>query len=304
MNKKIKYATVLALSTALISGFSNFIMKFGVTVTKDPIVFTALKNSIVGILLIGIILTIKKWPEIQSLSRDQWLKLIAIGVIGGFIPFALFFTGLSKTSALNASLIHKTLFIWVAILAIPILKERISKGLLIGMAFIFGANWVVGGFNGFKYNAAELMIFGATLLWAVENIIAKKILQDISSLTVASARMVLGSIMLMGLVIWQGNLNLISSLNEIQWLWTLVASGLLSGYVLTWYTALKYAPASYVATLLVPATLVTNVLSAIFITHSLTGLMVMNGLLYVAGITLVIFYAKKLPSPTLSSATR
>jgi len=95
MNNKIKYATILALSTALISGFSNFIMKFGVTVVKDPIVFTALKNGLVGLFLIGIVLALKKWPEIKSLNRNQWLKLIAIGVVGGFIPFALFFTGLS-----------------------------------------------------------------------------------------------------------------------------------------------------------------------------------------------------------------
>ena len=299
MNNKIKYATYLALGTALISGFSNFLAKIAVTAVKDPIVFTTLKNGVVGLLLIGLIIGMKKWPEIKRLTRNQWLKLGAVGIVGGFIPFALFFTGLSKTSAINASLIHKTLFVWVLLLAIPLLKEKVSKGLLAGMALIFGANLLVGGFQGFKFNTAELMILGATILWAVENIVAKKALRNLSSLTVASARMVFGSVMLLGLIAWQGNLSMLSGLNGTQWMWTLMASALLSGYVLTWYTALKYAPVSYVATLLVPATLVTNVLSAIFITHSLTGLMVMSGLLYTAGTALVIYFARK-SEPSLS----
>jgi len=268
-------------------------MKFGVTVVKDPIVFTALKNGLVGLFLIGIVLALKKWPEIKSLNRNQWLKLIAIGVVGGFIPFALFFTGLSKTSAINASLIHKTLFVWVLLLAIPLLKEKVSRGLLVGMALIFGANFIISGFQGFKFNTAELMILGATILWAIENIVAKKALKDLSSLTVASARMVFGSIMLLGLVVWQGNISMLSGLNETQWIWTLIASAFLSGYVLTWYTALKHAPATYVATLLVPATLVTNVLSAVFITHSMTELAVISGLFYITGTILAIYFAKK-----------
>jgi len=160
------------------------------------------------------------------------------------------------------------------------------------MALIFGANFIISGFQGFKFNTAELMILGATILWAIENIVAKKALKDLSSLTVASARMVFGSIMLLGLVVWQGNISMLSGLNETQWIWTLIASAFLSGYVLTWYTALKHAPASYVATLLVPATIITNILSAVFITRSLTGLMMLSGLFYVAGTILVIYFTK------------
>lgn len=294
MNNKIKYATILALVTALISGFSNFLAKIAVTAVKDPLVFTTLKNGVVGLFLVGIIIALKKWLEIKNLNRSQWLKLVVIGVVGGFIPFALFFVGLSQTSAINASLIHKTLFVWVLLFALPTLKERITRGQLAGVAVIFAANFVIGGFSGFNYNTAELMILAATILWAIENIIAKKVLQDVSSLTVASARMTFGSLMLLGLVTSQGNIGTLSGLNGTQWLWTLLASGLLSGYVLTWYTALKYAPATYVATLLVPATLVTNILTAVFITRSLSLPVILSSLLYMIGISTIIYLTLKL----------
>ena len=287
------YATIFAVAAAIISGANNFLTKIAVTAVKNPVFFTTLKNAIVAVFLIGFIILLKKWPEIKSLTKKQTLKLLAIGVIGGSIPFALYFIGLSRTSALNASLIHKTLFLWVALLAFPILKERMAWPQWLGIGAIFAANLVVGGFSGFKYNSGELMILGATILWAIENIIAKKALRDLSSWTVVAARMTLGSLILGAVVFWQGNIGILSGLNPEQWSWTILTSALLLGYVLTWYTALKFAPATYVATLLVPATLITNILSAIFITKAFTGLQFLSGLLFVSGSALVIFFAKK-----------
>lgn len=289
----IMIATGLALGTALISGVSNYVAKISVTVVKDPIVFTTLKNTIVAIFLIGAIVGFRKWRELRTLSKRQWLKLVAIGVIGGSIPFALFFTGLKQTSAINAALIHKSLFIWVLLLAMPILKERMTKWQWVGLGLVAVANVFVGGFQGFKFNAGELMILAATLFWAVENIIAKLALKDISSTTVAAARMVFGSIILAGFVALRGGGSVVAHLSTAQWGWTLLSSALLVGYVVTWYAALKRAPATYVAVLLVPATLVTNVLSALFITHAFPQIQLFNGLLVTVGAYLLIRFAKR-----------
>jgi len=291
-NNTLLYPTILALVTAVISGTNNFLTKIAITAVKDPIVFTTLKNAIVAMFLIGLILALKKWREIRSINKSQAFKLIAIGVIGGSLPFALFFTGLAQTSAINASLIHKTLFIWVLLLGIPILKERLSILQWIGVGAIFGANLLVGGFKGFKYNIGELMVLGATVLWAFENIIAKITLRDLSSLVIAAARMIIGSLVLALFVIWRGGAGAIYGLNLQQWSWTLLTSVLLLGYVLTWYTALKYAPATYVAVLLTPATLITNVLSAIFITRAFSGLQAVSSMLFIVGVILVVTFAK------------
>jgi drug/metabolite transporter (DMT)-like permease len=302
------YATVLALGTALISGFANFIAKIGVTAVKDPIVFTTLKNGIVAVLIVGIVLALRRWRELRTLSKRQWVQLFAIGVIGGSIPFALFFTGLVHTSAVNASLIHKTLFLWVALLAVPILKERMTPLQWLGILAVAAANLFIGGFQGFTYNLGELMILGATVLWAVENVIAKIALKNLSSLTVAAARMVLGSAVLLVFAAFRGGGAAVVNLNAAQWGWTFVASVLLAGYVLTWYAALKRAPATYVATLLVPATLVTNALAAVFLTHAFPTVQAMNALFVVTGVALVVGFARRVhPAPTpdpLTSAER
>lgn len=290
----MRNATYLALAAAAISGVSNFTAKIAVSVISDATLFTTLKNSLVALFLIGCVVALKKMPEIKSLTKSQWLKLAAIGLIGGSVPFALFFTGLQKTSAINAGLIHKTLFLWVLLMAIPILKEKLSWQQWAGIGAIFGANLAIGGFTGFKLNSGELMILLATIFWAIENIIAKIALKDISSITVASARMVFGSFLLFLFLVWKDTpATSIFNLNPEQWGWTIFSSILLFGYVTTWYAALKYAPATYVAALLVPATLITNILSAVFITHSFSVAQISSSLLFIIGSALIIAFAKK-----------
>ncbi|MDP2933521.1 MAG: EamA family transporter, partial [bacterium] len=135
-------------------------------------------------------------------------------------------------------------------------------------------------------------------------IIAKIALRDLSSSLVVGARMIIGSLVLFLFVIWRGGASAIYVLNFQQWGWTILTSALLLGYVLTWYTALKHAPVTYVATLLVPATLITNVLSAVFVTHVFSGLQVVSSILFVAGAALIITFARNLTRDLAGSAGR
>src|SRR3989338_5782831 len=300
MNKHtMGYATLLVLGAALISGTNNFITKIGVTVVSDPVFFTTLKNIVTVVLLMGAVIMLRKWKEAATLTRKEWTQLGLIGVIGGAIPFALFFTGLSMTSALSGALIHKTLVFWVLLFAYPFLKERLSPLALLGVVAVFGANILLSGFKGFHIGTGELLIFAATILWAVENIIAKKTLARVSALFVASARMTIGSVLLLGFLAVSGRMVSVAGLDAAQWGVTLLTGALLFGYVLSWYTALKYAPATYVAALLVPATLVTNILTMVFITHTITGIQIASAALTAVGVGLLVVYGKK----TASSAT-
>lgn len=258
----------LALITALVSGVSIFINKFAVGVITPPLVFTGVKNSLVAILIISLILFSRKWKQLTKLDKGQLSKLALIGIIGGALPFYLFFTGLSQISAINGALIHKTLVLWVIVLAVPFLKEKLSTWQGLAVLILFVSNLLVGGFKGFAFSVGELFVLMATLLWAVENIIAKKVLSDVDIDLVVAARMGLGAIILMtvALFVYPQNLPQMLSLSLSQSLWMLATAIALLAYVMTWYRALKFAPVITVATILVSATLVTNLLSAIFIT--------------------------------------
>ena len=65
-----------------------------------------MKNLGVAVIL-GIILLRQKvdWGEV----KNQWRRLALIGIIGGSLPFYLFFKGLMIVNPATGALIHKTL---------------------------------------------------------------------------------------------------------------------------------------------------------------------------------------------------
>ena len=265
----MKKGIYLALITAIISGFSIFTSKIFVT-KLDPLVFTTLKNLFVAVILSFMILNKSYIQSLLKLNRSDVLRLILIGLIGGGIPFALFFTGLTMTSAATGAIIHKTLFIWVAILAYFFLKERFGFLHIIGYVLIITSAIFIAKINRFSLGAGELMILGATMLWAIENVIAKRTLANVPSELLAWARMTVGSTILFAIVLLIGGI-------------------LLTAYVLTWYKALSYAPASLVTVILTLSTLITSSLSAIFVTREFPLIDLTSNILLIGGTTLIIY---------------
>ena len=298
-----KNPTVLALSAACISGMSIFINKIAVTSLQDPILFAGLKNTMVALCLVGIVLAYSKKKELHTISKKQWGQLMLVGLIGGAIPFGLFFTGLSMIPAINGAMIHKTLFVWVALLGTLALREQLAPLQWVGVSLLFASNLIVGGFGGFTGSTGELLVLSATLFWAVEHILAKKMVGELSVRIVASGRMVFGSIFLGAFLAVTGRLSGLGDMSLSSTLWIALTSIFLLGYVVTWYSALKYAPMAYVAALLVPATLITNILTAVFITGTLTETQVLSGFLMILGTTCIIFFMKQSGAITKSKMT-
>jgi len=289
----LRTATYYALTAALVSGVSVFINKYAIAGTHDPVLFTALKNGIVALFLAGIVLATHAHRELATLTRAQWTRLCLVGLVGGSVPFALFFTGLSLTTAMNGAFIHKTLFVWVALASVVFLRERFSPLQWLGVGVLVAANTLLGGLSGLTGSMGEALILGATLLWAGEHFVAKRALRDLSAVTVAGARMLLGSVVLFVFLATTGRITYATDLVPTHMGWTLLTAAFLLAYNLTWYAALKRAPASYVAALLVPATLVTTLLTAVYTTQTLTLPGLLSGILTVLGTTLLVWLAHR-----------
>lgn len=279
MNKGIYFAFL----TALISGFAVFFNKFAIGFWASSSVYTTAKNLTAAVFLTSLILVLRKLPELKKLSKKDWLRLVLIGFVGGSIPFLLFFKGLSLTKASSAAFIHKTLFVWIALLALPILKEKLSKLQILALAILgLGAYLFVS--PSFSFGYGEILALMATFLWAVENIIAKITLKNISAFTLGWARMFFGSLFLMVYLGFTGNLAQLFVFSGEKLLWLLFVGAILFGYVTTWYSALKRAPATVVSAVLVLAAPITGILNAVFITHQLRPLTVLAIILITTGV--------------------
>ncbi len=292
---KFKKGLYLVLFTVLVSGLANFFNTFAVKAVGNSHVFTTAKNLIVTLILTGFVLTPFVLPRLKKIGLNDWLKLFLIGVIGGSVPFLLFFKAVSLTaSSVNTAFVHKTLFVWVSLLAVWFLKEKIGKLQYLALALLFLGNFALLGFKFITFGYPELLALLATLMWALEFIIAKKVLHDIDSEIVAWARMFFGSIILLGFITYIGKFNELISLNSTQWLWTLLISGFLLGYVLAWYKALKYLPAVTVTSILVLASPLTTLLNGIFITHKYDLGKIIGSILILLAVGLIIYSFKQI----------
>jgi drug/metabolite transporter (DMT)-like permease len=260
----LRWGIGLAACTALISGVAVFLNANGVKQVPDSAVYTTLKNGVAAMVLIGLLAAMPASRRaLPALTGRQWLTLAAIGVVGGSVPFLLFFGGLAQASAPSAAFIHKTLFIWVAVLAVPLLGERLGWPQLAALAVLLGSQLLLVNPQGISWGAGETMIAAATLLWSVEVIVARRLLPAIPSLVGGGARLGLGLVVLVGYLAVSGRLSSIGAVSAEGWFWVLLTGVILAGYVATWYAALKRAPATVVTSVLVAAAPVTAALTAV-----------------------------------------
>lgn len=251
-----------AAGTAVISGVAVFVNSYGVRAVGDATVYTTAKNLVAAVLLVLVALGSRTGTP-RPVARRQLPGLLAVAVIGGSVPFVLFFTGLAHASSADAAFVHKTLVVWVALLAVPLLGERLrfphcaAIGLLLTGQAILG-----GGLAGFAIGPGEVLIGLATLLWAVEVIVVKRLVAGIGADRLAAARMGLGVLLLVGWVVVSGRWSVLAGIGTTGWAWAALTGGLLAAYVATWYRALALAPAVDVTAMLVPAAVITAILDA------------------------------------------
>jgi drug/metabolite transporter (DMT)-like permease len=262
---RTRQGLALALAAAVISGFAVYTNSYGVRAFGSAAVYTTAKNLVAAIVLATAAVIAGRRAPREGFTRPrspaQWAGLAAVAVVGGSVPFILFFAGLARVSSANAAFIQKTLVIWVALLAVPLLRERIGLWHLAAIAgLVWGQAILGGGWGGIRVGSGEVMIFAATLLWAVETVIARRLLQGLSALTVATARMGGGVAILIGYTLATTGWAKLAATGWHQWSWAIGTGLILAAYVGTWYAALARAGAIDVTALLVPGAIITALL--------------------------------------------
>jgi len=244
--------TIFAITAAVISGFSIPLNKIFV-VNLDPLIFTAIRSLIIGIAFFVISYFSKEHAKVRT--NGKYLALIAI--IGGAIAFLLFFTGLKITTAGRGAFLNKTLPLYAALLAFVFLKEKISKKhfyslliMFLGTVAIFFSD-IVPTQLWLNPSLGDLLVVIATILWAFEAVIARKVMiKGESNFLVSFVRMFFGGIILFAFALLIGKYDIILSLSSQQLLNIGISTIILFGYVFFWYYSLKLINVSKASTLL------------------------------------------------------
>ncbi len=254
VRKAVGPGILLVLLTVLISGASNFVNFYAVQGTSSD-AFLAVRNAAVAVLLIPLVLLVGRTSR-DTLSRKDWVKLGTIGLIGGAIPFLLFFRGLQlagASGAATATFGYRTLFLMAAVLGVVVLKEHLSSRLLLAVGLLLAGNVLLLSLTTPVWTDGTAYVLAATSLWAGEYTLSKHTLRTVSSGTVALGRMGFGGVFLLAYVALTGQMGSIAAFSGVQWQWIALSAVLLLGFVATWYAGLKTVDVSVATAMLVLA---------------------------------------------------
>jgi len=187
-----RYELIL-VAAGIIWGTSFAASKVGVE-HMDPVLFSALRYTF-GALAIFIALVAMKQFDFSV------FKLKGLWIIALFNAIAMLFqnVGMTMTSATNTVLLVDINVIFIAILAVFVLKERLNRWMVVGL-FIGLAGVVVISTNGdltaifsgsFEGN---MLVFGAGILWAFYVVLLTKELNGTKMLASATGAVIIETV--------------------------------------------------------------------------------------------------------------
>jgi drug/metabolite transporter (DMT)-like permease len=258
-NPRLGYG--FALAAAAVSGASVFINSLGVHVYKDATLYTTLKNSVTGLaLLVLLLFATRRINEYRRLDRRTWGWLVALAITGGSVPYVLFFNGLQHSNATTAAFLNHLQFVLVAIFAAAFLRERVRPALWAGFAVLLVGATLGLDLRQLRWTPGSLQILASTVLFAIDFVIARHLLKGLSTTAVMTAKMTLGSLILVAYSGLTGHLAAASRLSALQLEWVLATGLILLAFTACTFIAIKHARVSVVIAIGMIAPIITTLL--------------------------------------------
>ena len=132
------------------------------------------------------------------ITRNDWLGLVGLGVVGHFFYQYLFISGLSQTSVANSSLMLAATPVAIALLSALLGQDRVSPLHWLGAALSLGGIYVVvgdGAALGSSSLRGDVTMFGAVFCWAVFTLGARPLMKRHSPVGVTGVSMTIGTVL-------------------------------------------------------------------------------------------------------------
>jgi transporter family protein len=251
----------LAVLSMLISGVAIYVNSLGVKMFTDSTLYTALKNAVVGIvLLVALAFSRDARSRLARLAFPQVMLLTVVALIGGSVSYALYFRGLQLSTPVTASLIDHTQFLFVAVFAAAFLGERFGPAVWVALATLLAGLTLGIMVSAVRVDAGVLFISAATVLFAADFILMKYLLRSVPPLIVMVFKMSLGSLLLFAYVAASGRLALVGGLSLLQWEFVVVTGLILLAFTATSVLGLRLASATAVTAIPAGSPIVTTAL--------------------------------------------
>ena len=230
----------------------------------------------------------------RPLRRVPWrdvVRIAALSLVGVAGNQLLFLTGLSNTTAINASVLISTIPVFAVAIAVLLRRERARVALLAGVALSFCGVLSLIGAEAFSTNAAtmigDLLIAANALLYASYLVLVRGVLERHGPTVVIALAFAFGTLF----TIPFGAAELARGLPALTpSAWAVLAFIVLVPTIFTYFAnawALRHARASLVAIYTTTQPVATAVMAVVWLGEALTPRVFAAAVLIVLGIVLV-----------------
>jgi len=204
--------------------------------------FNALRMVIAAVAFLAVL---RRRPpgESASIARDDWWRVVFLGVVGGTLYQLFFLHGVPRTSVANAGLIFGLSPVVISLMSAVVGHERLSRSRWLGGALsVVGLYFVVGASATVSLNslAGDAFVFVGMLCWAVYSVASRPLLGRYSPTVLTAWATVVGAALYVALsvpALVATDWALVS-----WWSWFLMTSSsvvcLVLAYVI-WYTGVQ-----------------------------------------------------------------
>jgi drug/metabolite transporter (DMT)-like permease len=199
------------------------------------------------------------------------------------------------TTAGRGAFLQKTLPFYIIILAFLFLKEKVTQKQVLALIIM-----LIGTFflSSSKINPSEfwsnpslgdILVITATILWAIENTIARKaMINGESNFVISFARMFIGGVILFAILALQDKVGLLFTLTIQQITNLFISTAILFFYVFSWYLSIKLINVSKASTILLLAPVISLIFGIVVFNEPAPILQLLGSALIMIGAYIVI----------------
>jgi len=252
---------------------------------------TIVRFFVVCVALFAILLLQPK--RFSKLHKKDIIPIFTLGFFGIMVYHFGLNYGEQYVSPGAASLIIATIPVFIIVLAVMFLNERITLKKLLGIVLSLGGVLIISIWGTrdtsieIEYMFGALAVLVAAAMGALYTVAGKKLLDRYSALSLTVYAILLGSL---GLIpfLSKSLLDEVSAMSTRGWI-AVIFLGICStviGYIL-WYVALKIKTASEISVYLYGIPVISTIISYFLFGDEITLLFVFGGVLVIAGLAIV-----------------
>ncbi|PEL14182.1 DMT family transporter [Bacillus sp. AFS017336] len=274
----------LLLLFCVICWGSKFI--FGALLVKEfsPILLSALRLCFILLFIAFYALVKKKWKMVQK--KDLFM-IILLGLIGTCINQWSFYSALETTHPTTSALILALAPLTTSFLASIFLKERLTKGFVIGSIIAFiGVFFVITNGQKLEITIGLIWIFLTMLTFSISIIMIKKLTETYDSTTITLYSNLIGFGGLLPIVLFSGTTHTMSN-QALPWILLIVTAIIMHGIcTLIWNHQIQIVGASKAAMFLNLEPFIAMLVGLIVLKNNITGPQFSGGALIIIGVFL------------------